>query len=194
MKLWIIWLKDRQGLLEVDHFSPNREKLSQDHLTLSFLTVRCIAMQILHTRVSFLPSINSPFRRSDDDTQKSFSILSTTRQSKTFSFIPDIWFKIFFLVQDLSLFNGSLVCRGSWQKMTEVISNLRRANKGLGKSSRVARFFGSKHTKTGNICQMTTNYIKLYLIAARYSQYSQNIPTFSIPRPSKIYPDWDFWY
>jgi hypothetical protein len=23
---------------------------------------------------------------------------------------------------------------------------------------------------------------------------AKNIPAFSIPRPSKIYPNWDFWY
>jgi hypothetical protein len=27
-----------------------------------------------------------------------------------------------------------------------------------------------------------------------YSKWPQNTPTFSIPRPSKIYPNWDFWF
>jgi hypothetical protein len=29
-------------------------------------------------------------------------------------------------------------------------------------------------------------------MAEIYSKWSENIPTFSIPRPSKIYPNWDF--
>jgi hypothetical protein len=32
----------------------------------------------------------------------------------------------------------------------------------------------------------------MYYIAVIYSKVPQNIPTFSIPRPSKFYPNWDF--
>jgi hypothetical protein len=28
----------------------------------------------------------------------------------------------------------------------------------------------------------------------KYSEWSYNITTFSIPRPSKLYPNWDFWF
>jgi hypothetical protein len=31
-------------------------------------------------------------------------------------------------------------------------------------------------------------------MAVKYSQMALNIPTFSIPTPSKIYPNWDFWF
>jgi hypothetical protein len=31
-------------------------------------------------------------------------------------------------------------------------------------------------------------------MAVKYSKWSYNIPTFSIPRPSKIYPNCDFWF
>jgi hypothetical protein len=46
---------------------------------------------------------------------------------------------------------------------------------------------------------MTTNYIfqmarNLYQMAVKYSKWSKNIPTFSIPKPSKIYPNCDFWF
>jgi hypothetical protein len=27
-----------------------------------------------------------------------------------------------------------------------------------------------------------------------YSKWPYNVPTLSIPRPSKIYPKWDFWF
>jgi hypothetical protein len=43
-------------------------------------------------------------------------------------------------------------------------------------------FSWSKHTKMGK-CQMTTNYTKR----------SYNITPFYIPRPSILYPHWDFW-
>jgi hypothetical protein len=46
----------------------------------------------------------------------------------------------------------------------------------------------------GKIFQMTTNCHKLYQIAIKYSKLSQNIKTFSIPRPSKMCPNWDFWF
>jgi hypothetical protein len=33
----------------------------------------------------------------------------------------------------------------------------------------------------------------MFQMAVIYSKWSKNIPTFSIPRPSKIYPNGDFW-
>jgi hypothetical protein len=37
--------------------------------------------------------------------------------------------------------------------------------------------------------------IKIYLCNGEiYSKFPWNIPTFSIPRSSKIYPNWDFWF
>jgi hypothetical protein len=55
--------------------------------------------------------------------------------------------------------------------------------------NRVARFVLIQHTKIGN-------YIKAikYEMVAKYSKWSQNIPTFIIPRPSKINQNCDFWY
>jgi hypothetical protein len=53
-------------------------------------------------------------------------------------------------------------------------------------------FSWSKHTKTGNIKQITVNYI--YQMAGKYFKWSSNVTTFSIQRPSKIYPNWDFCY
>jgi hypothetical protein len=34
----------------------------------------------------------------------------------------------------------------------------------------------------------------MYQKAEIYSKWSKNTPTFSIPRPSKIYPNLDFWF
>jgi hypothetical protein len=31
-------------------------------------------------------------------------------------------------------------------------------------------------------------------MATKYSKWSWNITTFSISRPSKFYPNWDFWF
>jgi hypothetical protein len=31
-------------------------------------------------------------------------------------------------------------------------------------------------------------------MAVNYYKWSENIPTFSIASPSKIYPNWDFWF
>jgi hypothetical protein len=47
------------------------------------------------------------------------------------------------------------------------------------------------------IYQMPTKLLnghKMYQIAVKYSKWSYNIPSFFIPRPSKIYPNWYFWY
>jgi hypothetical protein len=30
-------------------------------------------------------------------------------------------------------------------------------------------------------------------MAVNYTKWPKNIPTFSIPRPSKLYPNWEFW-
>jgi hypothetical protein len=38
------------------------------------------------------------------------------------------------------------------------------------------------------------NGYKIYQKALKYSKWSYNIPIFSIPRPSKIYTNKDFWY
>jgi hypothetical protein len=54
--------------------------------------------------------------------------------------------------------------------------------------------------KRQKIFQMTTNYTNM---AVKYIKWHLNIPygnkyrylpTLPIPRPSKIYPNWDFWY
>jgi hypothetical protein len=46
------------------------------------------------------------------------------------------------------------------------------------------------HTKTGKICQMTTKYTKCpWNISNGHYVY---IPTLSVPRPSKLYQNWDF--
>jgi hypothetical protein len=61
------------------------------------------------------------------------------------------------------------------------------------KRARVARFFFIQNTKTGEIYQMATklpNGHKLYHIEVIYS----NVPTFFVPRPSKFYPNLDFWF
>jgi hypothetical protein len=73
--------------------------------------------------------------------------------------------------------------------------------------SRVARFFGTTYQNKKNnhiLFQLATKYI--YQITTKYTKWPQNIPngrnitklslnrpTYSIARPSKIYPNWDFW-
>jgi hypothetical protein len=42
--------------------------------------------------------------------------------------------------------------------------------------------------------QTIPNCYKIYQIALKYSKGSYNIPIFIIPRPTKTYPNWDFWY
>jgi hypothetical protein len=62
---------------------------------------------------------------------------------------------------------------------------------------RVARFFlvqylyqnGKKYTKYR---ENISNGHKIYQMAVKYTKSPQNIPTSSIGRPSKIYPNWDF--
>jgi hypothetical protein len=65
-----------------------------------------------------------------------------------------------------------------------------------GRKQGCQNFSWYKHTKTGNIYQIPTNYNghKLYQMAVKYSKWSKYILTFSIPRPSKIYPNWVFWF
>jgi hypothetical protein len=51
--------------------------------------------------------------------------------------------------------------------------------------------------KRGEIYQTTrnlTSYLNIYQIVIMHSKWALNIPTFSIQIPSKIYPNWDFWY
>jgi hypothetical protein len=38
---------------------------------------------------------------------------------------------------------------------------------------------------------MALNYTKW---AVKCKKWLENIPTFFIPRPSKIYPNWNFWF
>jgi hypothetical protein len=62
---------------------------------------------------------------------------------------------------------------------------------------RVARFFtdqiyqnGKNISKYHKLHQTTKT---IYQMAVNYTKWPKNIPTFSIPRPSKLYPNWDFW-
>jgi hypothetical protein len=51
--------------------------------------------------------------------------------------------------------------------------------------------------KRGKIHQMTTyntKWPKIYLMVGKLTKLPQNIPTSSIVRPSKIYPNWNFWF
>jgi hypothetical protein len=51
--------------------------------------------------------------------------------------------------------------------------------------------------KRGKIYQITSklaNDHKIYKLAILYSKCALNIPTISILRPLKIYPNWDFWF
>jgi hypothetical protein len=62
---------------------------------------------------------------------------------------------------------------------------------------RVARFLSTEYTKRGEIYQIASklpNGHKIYLIVVMYSKWPLYIPTFYIPRPPKIYPNWDLWF
>jgi hypothetical protein len=48
-----------------------------------------------------------------------------------------------------------------------------------------------KYTK---ITTTLPNGHKTYQMGVKYTKRRWNIPTFSILRPSKIYPNWDFWF
>jgi hypothetical protein len=57
-------------------------------------------------------------------------------------------------------------------------------------------FSRSKHTKKGTIYQRTTNYTKRpYIVPNGHKIYLMGIKytNITIPRPSKIYPIWNFW-
>jgi hypothetical protein len=54
-----------------------------------------------------------------------------------------------------------------------------------------------KIPKWGKLYQITTKLLndhKIYQWAVIYSKMAKEYTTFSIPRPSKIYPNWDFWF
>jgi hypothetical protein len=58
-------------------------------------------------------------------------------------------------------------------------------------------FSWSKKTKTGKFTkwpQTITNGHKLYQMATKYTKWPYNVPTPSMARPSKIYPNSDFWF
>jgi hypothetical protein len=57
--------------------------------------------------------------------------------------------------------------------------------------TRVARFFLVKRPKRGEIIPKEH---KIYQMAVKYFRWPANAPTFSNLRPSKTYPNWDFWY
>jgi hypothetical protein len=42
------------------------------------------------------------------------------------------------------------------------------------------------------VARFVPNGSKIYQMAGKLTEWSQNIPTSSIERPSKIYPKWDF--
>jgi hypothetical protein len=50
---------------------------------------------------------------------------------------------------------------------------------------------GEKYTR---IATKLPNYYKIYQMAVIYFKWLKNIPTFSITRPSKIYPSKDCWF
>jgi hypothetical protein len=66
-----------------------------------------------------------------------------------------------------------------------------------GGSNGVARFSSHIVPKQGKIYLIAPNLPNghtIYQMAVLYLKWLHNIPTFSIPRPSKIYPHWDFWF
>jgi hypothetical protein len=58
----------------------------------------------------------------------------------------------------------------------------------------VARFLLVKHTKRGKNIPYDEIIHKIYPMAVKQTKWPQNIPTSSIVRPFKIYPNWDFWF
>jgi hypothetical protein len=59
---------------------------------------------------------------------------------------------------------------------------------------RAARFFlAQKRAKLYQISVKLPIGHKMHQMAVIYSKWLQNILTFSIPKPSKIYPNWNFW-
>jgi hypothetical protein len=59
-------------------------------------------------------------------------------------------------------------------------------------TTRVARF--SKQEKIYQMNTKCTKWSQIIPMSVRYSKWPQNILTFSNLRPSKIYPNWDFWF
>jgi hypothetical protein len=61
---------------------------------------------------------------------------------------------------------------------------------------RAARFFLGKTNQNGEKYTKRTQYIpnchKIYLMDGKFTQWPQNMPTSSVARPSKIFPNWDF--
>jgi hypothetical protein len=55
----------------------------------------------------------------------------------------------------------------------------------------VARVSLVKFAKPG---RNIPNYLKMYRMPVKYSKCTLNIPTFSIPKSSKLNPNWDFWF
>jgi hypothetical protein len=61
--------------------------------------------------------------------------------------------------------------------------------------TRIARYFLVQHTKNGKKYELTIKYTKWKYKIPKCNKIDQmviNIPTSSIARPSKIYPNWDF--
>jgi hypothetical protein len=57
-------------------------------------------------------------------------------------------------------------------------------------------FLGTIYQNGGKYTESHTTTLpnghKIYHMSPRHSEWPYNIPTFSIPRPSKFYPNWDF--
>jgi hypothetical protein len=60
----------------------------------------------------------------------------------------------------------------------------------IGYTHKAAKQMGYPNTrKQENICNKFPNDHKISQMAAKYFKWLKNIPTFSFPRPSKIYPN-----
>jgi hypothetical protein len=62
--------------------------------------------------------------------------------------------------------------------------------------TRVARFFLEHDSKTEKSTKRTQNVPydhKISQLSVKHSKWPSNMSTFSNPRPSKIYPNWNFW-
>jgi hypothetical protein len=67
----------------------------------------------------------------------------------------------------------------------------------LGSKAGLPDFSWHNIPKWGKIYQIATKLPKghkIYQMAVVYSKSPLNTPTFSIQRPSNIYPNWDFWF
>jgi hypothetical protein len=75
------------------------------------------------------------------------------------------------------------------------VSNIVFLNGKLGTG--LPHFSWYKHTKMEKYTkwlQTIPNGHKLYQMVVNYSKWWQSMTTFSSPRPSKFYPNWDFWF